>query len=355
MKDNEITRLVLGSADRLKHNETYVGSAITDKIAEKVLKGFAKGADRSELVFVLYQTKFFMEMDLIALTSDRIYFKSAEKDTPKIFNLWDIQEIVFNKGLLFSSIKVNGEAVLKPGGDLVKPLAALCEILTKGIELDRGSVSREDHALLRSADEIARSKSGAFRLFSNKNVDIENLAEDIRNYFLAEQAPGARVVRGKELVAITDEGSSLAVLFGSPNSLQVSFRIVLSPEEFETKSALGQAVKGKGSKFVNHVIWLGGKNSLEMAAKGIFSDMLLKSKSKSEQLAEISRRISSRESEVISRIEALVRERFVQPQSLSVAADDIPAKLMKLNDLRIQGILTEEEFAAAKVSLLGKL
>ena len=44
---------------------------------------------------------------------------------------------------------------------------------------------------------------------------------------------------------------------------------------------------------------------------------------------------------------------LAQQQAAAPAADDVTTQLLKLNDLKTAGILSEEEFAAAKAKLLG--
>jgi hypothetical protein len=45
----------------------------------------------------------------------------------------------------------------------------------------------------------------------------------------------------------------------------------------------------------------------------------------------------------------------MQPPSSPLSPDDLVAKLEKLNELRIAGLLTEEEFSAQKVRLLSRV
>ena len=45
-------------------------------------------------------------------------------------------------------------------------------------------------------------------------------------------------------------------------------------------------------------------------------------------------------------------EQYVAPAELPPAQDDLTAKLQQLADLHAQGVLTDEEFSAAKVKLL---
>ena len=67
----------------------------------------------------------------------------------------------------------------------------------------------------------------------------------------------------------------------------------------------------------------------------------------------VSNRVSRRQAERWSQQDAYAQPAYAEPPAQEAPADDSVAKLKELGELHASGVLSDEEFAAAKAKLLG--
>lgn len=194
------------------------------------------------------------------------------------------------------------------------------------------------------------------RKYTNKSLDINNIEDEIKDYFMGELS--AYEVDKKEANdwKVLAGGDTIVILEGDPNDLLVTAYVPIDYEKL-TK-VKGDFFSGEGRHFLRYVPILGSGSlkaaPIMLASKALGGDYTSKNKAQKKAKAEAESVALKHADNVIEKIDNIIKENIKSSKN-ETNQQSISHEIRKLQELKDDGVITQEEFDAKKKELLSRM